>query len=141
TTMLRACRYLCVYRSALFGSLRHLLCAVLSCSLIFSPMLSMTSVRAEAPGAKPPTQSPKALIPQVITQPHKAGELLVKFRADAPSLARNQIIDAYGKGHKDLRGRSGASKLTIKDNLDLSATLFDLKQLSGVVEWAEPNFI
>jgi hypothetical protein len=33
------------------------------------------------------------------------------------------------------------SKIKIKDGLDLSNTIFNLKQLNAVIEYAEPNYL
>jgi len=107
----------------------------LSLCLAYSPITSIARVRAEAPAAPPSMPSI-----QPITHSHQEGELIVKFRPEVPSQQRDQVIESFGQAHKELRGRSGATLLTLKDHLDLSTALSDLRQLDAVIEWAEPNY-
>ncbi len=78
---------------------------------------------------------------QAITRSHRPRELLIKFRPNAQQSLRDVVVRAFVKNSKKLKGRSGTEKITIKDNLDLANTLFNVRQLNLVVEWAEPNYI
>ncbi|HKX27213.1 MAG TPA: S8 family serine peptidase [Blastocatellia bacterium] len=78
---------------------------------------------------------------QPITQKHRPGELIVKFREDVPQWQRELIVQTFGRSEKPVRGRSRMSRLTVKDGRDLSYTIADLKQLGSLIEYAEPNYI
>ncbi|MBO0723407.1 MAG: S8 family serine peptidase, partial [Blastocatellia bacterium] len=99
-------------------------------------IISLRAVRAEKPAPIKPAGKP-----QPVTMPHKEGEIIVKFKQDAPQSLRDLVVRTYAGNEKRLRGRSGLSKLKIKDGLDLSNTIFTLKQLNAVVEYAEPNYL
>ncbi len=116
--------------------LREFFTAFVVVCLVSSPLVALSS-RAATVG-EPITP---AAAPQAVTRPHKRGELLVKFRATALNAFREQVVTAFSKGRKKLRGRNNIDKLTIKDNLDLENTLFNIRQLNLVVEWVEPNYI
>jgi subtilisin family serine protease len=104
--------------------------------LVYGPLYSLNPARAESPALPKETAAP-----QQITKPHKRGEIIIKFTDDTPKQVRDQIVQTCAKDEKELRGRSKASKLTIKDGLDLANTIFDLKQFTSIVEFAEPNYI
>ncbi|MBL8189756.1 MAG: S8 family serine peptidase, partial [Acidobacteria bacterium] len=91
--------------------------------------------------AEPHSLPFKPATPQQITKAHKRGEMIVKFKDDAPQAMRDFVIQTYGKNDKELRGRGKGRKLTIKDNLDLSNVLFEMKQMDSIIEFAEPNYI
>ncbi|MDX2040107.1 MAG: S8 family serine peptidase, partial [Acidobacteriota bacterium] len=67
--------------------------------------------------------------------------MIVKFKDEAPQAMRDFVIQTYAKNEKELRGRGKGRKLTIKDNLDLSNVLFEVKQMDSIIEFAEPNYI
>lgn len=103
-------------------------------SLTYGPVIALQTVRAVAPPAPARSQQP-------ITKLHKPGELIVKFKEDAPRWQREQIVGAIAKEEKTLRGRSGAIRLKLKDQFDVASTLLDLRQLDRVIEYVEPNYL
>jgi len=123
-------------RLAANRSFRLGLIFILTFCLVYGPVYSLNPARAETPA--PPK---KTTAPQPITKAHKRGEVIIKFKDDTPQQVRDQIILTYAKNEKKLRGRGKASKLTIKDGLDLANTIFDLKQFNSIVEFAEPNYL
>jgi serine protease len=107
-----------------------------SFSLIYGPIISLRPVRAEKPApAKPAGKA------QLVTKAHKEGEIIVKFKQDAPPSLRDLVMQAYAGNEKQTRGRGKLSTIKIKDGLDLSNTIFNLKQMDAVIEYAEPNYI
>ena len=119
-----------------FRAVRELAIVSLCVLLIWAPLYALPRTRNEKPFAT--TVRPR---PQAITRPHRAGEMLVKFRAEAQAGQRSQIIDAYGKRSNRLRGRGNLDRLTIKDGLDLADVLYNVRQLNAAIEWAEPNYV
>ncbi len=105
-------------------------------SLVCSPLYSLRVVKA---GPSPLPLKPA--VPQQITKAHKRGEMIVKFKDDAPQAMRDFVIQTYTKNDKELRGRGKGRKLTIKDGLELSNVLFEVKQMDSIIEFAEPNYI
>jgi RHS repeat-associated protein len=123
-------------RLATTRSLRHVLALALTFSLIYGPVYYLNPVRAESYSPTNPSRNV-----QQITKAHKRGEVIIKFRDDAPKHLRDWVVATYAKGEKILRGRGGESKLTIKDGFDLANTAFDLRQFDRIVEFVEPNYI
>ncbi len=119
-----------------FPASRLFLSFVLSLSLIYGPPMALRPARAESSS---PSKNVRPVQP--ITKPHKPGEVIIKFKQDVPKQVRDQIIQVYAKEEKELRGRSRASRLKIKDHLDLANTVFELKQMDAVIEFAEPNYL
>jgi len=123
-------------RLAATRSFRLVLALAVTFSLIYGPVYSLNPVRAESYSPTIPSRNV-----QQITKAHKRGEVIIKFRDDAPKHLRDWVVATYAKGEKILRGRGGESKLTIKDGFDLANTAFDLRQFDGIVEFVEPNYI
>lgn len=123
-------------RLAANRSFRLVIALALIFCLVYGPLYSLNPARAESPALPK-----KAATPQQIIKAHKRGEVIIKFKDDTPKQVRDQIVQTYAKNEKELRGRGKASKLTIKDGLDLANTIFDLKQFNEIVEFAEPNYI
>jgi subtilisin family serine protease len=123
-------------RLAVNRPFRLVLVFILTFCLVYAPVYPLNPARAETP---PPPE--KAATPQPITKAHRAGEVLIRFKDDTPQEVRDQIVQTYAKNEKKLRGRGKESRLTIKDGLDLAKTIFDIKQLTPFVEFAEPNFL
>ncbi len=71
---------------------------------------------------------------------HEPNTLLVKFRPEAIEQAE-YIINTVSQRHERLWGPSGIIKLTLKDDRDLNETLYNLRQLAGVIEWVDLNHI
>jgi RHS repeat-associated protein len=115
---------------------RLILSFLFSFSLIYGPVISLRTVRAEK--TAPIKPSGKA---QLVTRPHKEGEIIVKFKQDAPPSLRDLIVQTYAGSEKQSRGRGRSSTIKIKDGLDLSNTIFNLKLMDAVIEYAEPNYI
>ncbi|MCW5971366.1 MAG: S8 family serine peptidase [Blastocatellales bacterium] len=113
---------------------RRFFVALLAVCLIYSPILAISPKRYIHP-------APATTAPQAITRPHRAGELIVKFKPQAQNWQREQILRAFSKRHKKMRGPNNAERITVIDNLDLATTIFNIRQLNLVVEWAEPNYI
>jgi subtilisin family serine protease len=125
-----------MFRLVRLSASRLVLSFLFSFSLIYGPIISLRSVRAEKP--VPIKPSGKA---QLVTKPHKEGEIIVKFKQDAPQSLRDLVVQAYARNEKQSRGRSRLTTLRIKDGLDLSNTIFNLKQMDAFIEYAEPNYI
>lgn len=117
-------------------AVRLTLIFVVAFSLVCGPLYALRAAKAE-----PHSLPFKPATPQQITKAHKRGEMIVKFKDDAPQAMRDFVIQTYGKNDKELRGRGKGRKLTIKDNLDLSNVLFEVKQMDSIIEFAEPNYI
>src|SRR5438270_6005788 len=122
-------------RLAASSPLRSFLCAALSAHLIYAPLFSLLTVKAEVR-----TPAPPALALPAIKAPHQAGELLVKFRAEATEQQRAQITERLAQDSKLLRGSSGVSLVKLKAGTDVPTALALLQSLDGVIEWAEPNY-
>ncbi len=99
-------------------SFRRIVAIALVFCLVYSPIYSLPTARAEAtvPSGKPAA-------PQPITKPHKPGEVVLRFKDNTPQQVREQIVATYAKHEKKLRGRSKVSKLTIKDGFELANTI------------------
>src|SRR6185436_11110521 len=115
-------------RLAALVSLRSYLCAALAAHLIYTPLFSLPAVQAEASKSSLP-----ALALPTITAPHQAGELLIKFRADAPEAQRQQVIERLAADSKPLRGASGLTRLKLKSGADHPTSLALLQSLEGLV--------
>jgi YD repeat-containing protein len=115
---------------------RLVLSFLFSFSLIYGPIISLRPVGAEKP--VPIEPSGKA---QLVTRQHKEGEIIVKFKQDARPALRDLVVQTYAGNEKQSRGRGKLSTIKIKDGLDLSNTIFNLKQMDAVIEYAEPNYI
>jgi RHS repeat-associated protein len=115
---------------------RIALISLLTFCLVYGPVYSLNPARAEVIAKRK-----KIAAPQPITKAHKPGEVIIKFKDDAPQQIREQIIQTYFKNEKKLRGRGKESRLTIKDGFDLASTIFDVKQFAPFVEFAEPNWL
>jgi subtilisin family serine protease len=76
-----------------------------------------------------------------VTKPHNEDEIIVKFKPDAIQSLRDVVVRAYAESEKQSRGRSGLTRLKIKDGLDLSNIIYNLKQMDALVEYAEPNYL
>src|ERR1700752_2424310 len=73
--------------------------------------------------------------------PHRAGELLVRFRTGLSNRDKETIRTMHGaRRKKDLRGESGIEKLELSQGGDVRSVAMQLL-LSGQVEFAEPNFV
>lgn len=118
-------------------SIRAILFLTLSFCLIHGPMLSVSIPRA---AAAPEAGKPVAGM-QVIKHPHKTDEVIVKFWPGASQEQRDQIINAFAKDKKESRGNGKTHKLKLRDGLDVSNTVFNIKQLNAVVQWVEPNYL
>ena len=123
-----------MFRLVRLSTSRLILSFLFSFSLIYGPVLSLRPVRAEKPAPIKPTG--KA---QLVTKPHKEGEIIVKFKQDAPPALRDLVVQTYARNERPSRGRGRLSTLRIKDGLDLSNTIFNLKQMDAVIEYAEPR--
>jgi subtilisin family serine protease len=115
---------------------RLVLISTLLYCLVFAPHISLTPVRAER--SVPAGKSNKT---QSNSKARKQGEMLIKFRHGTPQQTKDQILGAFGKESKELRGRDKITKLKLKDGLDLDTQIGNVKQLSDAVEWAESNFV
>jgi hypothetical protein len=125
-----------MFRLVRLSASRLVLSFLFSFSLIYGPIISLRPVRAEK--LVPIKPSGKA---QLVTRPHKEGEIIVKFKQDAPPALRDLVVQTYAGNEKQSRGRSRLSTIKIKDGLDLSNTIFNLKLMDAVIEYAEPNYI
>ena len=47
---------------------------------------------------------------QQITRAHRRGEVIIKFRDDAPKHLRDWVVANYAKGEKKLRGRTAGNE-------------------------------
>lgn len=73
--------------------------------------------------------------------PHRAGELLVRFRAGVSQRDKDTIRATHGaRKKKDLQGESGLEKLELSPGSDSRSVAMQML-LSGQVEFAEPNFV
>ena len=107
-------------RLAATRSFRFTLALAVTFSLIYGPVYYLNPVRAESYSPTNPSRNV-----QQITKAHKRGEVIIKFRDDAPKHLRDWVVATYAKGEKILRGRGRESKLTIKDGFDLANTAPD----------------
>ncbi|MBO0861768.1 MAG: S8 family serine peptidase, partial [Chloracidobacterium sp.] len=123
-------------RLAANRSFRLVLALVVIFCLIYGPVYSLNPVRAQSYSPAKPSRDV-----QPITKPHRRGELIVRFRDEAPRRLRDQVVATYASGEKKLRGRGGESKLTIKEGVDLAGAVSELKRLDRVIEFVEPNYI
>jgi YD repeat-containing protein len=117
-------------------SVQSILVHVLSLSLIYSPMLA-------APIAVPQRIIPalKRLPIPVILAVHEPGELLVKFKDNAPLMMREQVRTNYGgMSARMVSGSSQIERLTLNSGQDVAQAIAELQQLAAVVEWVEPNY-
>src|SRR5215210_2985799 len=115
------------FRFPLF--IRELAIFVVCLSLIASSLLYTNAAKAAAP--KP---FPEPARPQIITQSHKPGRLIVKFRPEATAEQRAFVLNAFAKDEKPLRGNSRLTKLILKDGLEVASTAFNARQLDNVIE-------
>ncbi len=125
-----------MFRIVRLAASRLVLSILFSFSLIYGPVISLRSVSAEKP--VPIKPSSKA---QQVTTHHKEGEIIIKFKQDAPQSLRDLVVQTYASSEKQSRGRGKFSTLRIKDGLDLSDTIFNLKQMDAIIEYAEPNYV
>ncbi len=110
---------------------------LLSCGLIYSPLLALPVARTNVV-----LPSPKPLPPRVIKAAHKPAELLVKFKDGAPARLSQQVRTSWGaEPSQPLPGRSHLERLTLQPGLDVAQAVADLQQLTSVVEWVEPNYL
>jgi subtilisin family serine protease len=120
-------------------ALRNVLVPVLSACLICSPLFSFKTATAASAGDPQSNQIHKST-PSSSLAAHEPNTLLVKFHPDKITQAEH-VINTVSQRYQRLRGPSSVIKLTLKADRDLNATLHDLRQLDGVIEWVEPNFI
>jgi hypothetical protein len=116
--------------------LRSWLCAALSAHLIYAPLFALPMTGATVPKPLPP-----ALSLPVIKALHQAGEVLVKFRAEATAEQRAQVITRLAQDSRLLRGGSGVTRFKLNPGTDVPSALALLEPLDGVIEWAEPNYL
>jgi len=69
---------------------------------------------------------------------HAPGGILIKF---LPTEYAGYVIQRYAESHRVLKGQSGIVKISLKKGLDVAKTLALLRQLPGVIEWAEPDYL
>src|SRR5262249_11478555 len=119
-----------------FSVARLFMSFILSFGLICSPVLPITPSKAISPAR--PNAEPNT---PPITVQHRRGELIIKFKDGVPQWQRDLVVQTYSQNERRLRGRSAASVLTIKDGMDLSRVIVDLKRLSFLIEYAEPNYL
>jgi hypothetical protein len=75
-----------MYGLVRLSSSRFILSFLFSFSLIYGPIISLRTVKAE----KPASNKPAGKV-QLVTRPHKEGEIIVKFKQDAPQTLRDQM--------------------------------------------------
>lgn len=76
-----------------------------------------------------------------VNAPHRAGELLVRFRPNVSKHDKDTILATQGaRKKKDLRGESGIEKLELSPGSDARSVAMQML-LSGQVVFAEPNFV
>jgi len=72
---------------------------------------------------------------------HRAGELIVRFRATVSEQEKNSSVENHGAHRsKKLRGDSGIEKLTIPANQDAESAAAELRT-NPAIEFVEPNYI
>ena len=117
--------------------LRESIVVLLCVTLVYLPLLAFKtrSARADA--------SVKRAAKEPVAQQlhgHKPGEMLVKFRDFTTQAEREQFLNIFSKEDKELRGHRDAKRIKLKDGLDVPTTLVNARQLTNIVEWAEPNY-
>src|SRR5262249_21940754 len=112
---------------------------VLSASLILTPLYALRAFGTVYASGTMAAQQTGRQIPRKLA-PHEPGTLLVKFRPEAKTQSQ-YLLHTFGKTQQALRGNSGVIRLTLKDDLDFTATMDTLRQLDGAVEWVEPNYL
>ncbi|MGE0133421.1 MAG: hypothetical protein AB7U82_35540, partial [Blastocatellales bacterium] len=123
-------------RLAGLHSLRVFMFLTLSFLLIYQPVFTLPASRAmaSAAGPKAPARA------QVIKHKHKTDEVIIKFHQGAPQQQLDEVVNAFAKEKKELRGNKGVAKLKLRDGYDVSNTVYNLSQLNAVVQWVEPNY-
>ncbi len=109
--------------------------SILIQSDLWAGHLAQISERGKPVPIKPSSKA------QQVTKHHKEGEIIVKFKQDAPQSLRDLVVQTYASSEKQSRGRGKLSTLRIKGGLDLSDTIFNIKQMDAIVEYAEPNYV
>jgi hypothetical protein len=87
-----------MFRLLRLSASRLTLSFLFSFSLIYGPVISLRPVGAEKPAPIKPAG--KA---QPVTRPHKAGEIIVKFKQDAPQSLRDLLVQTYAGNEKQSR--------------------------------------
>ncbi|MFN0124713.1 MAG: hypothetical protein ACKV2V_29775, partial [Blastocatellia bacterium] len=93
--------------------LRFVLVFTLSLILVVSPVLSLPRIQAATTGPLPhmDLRALAKAFAQELGQPHRPGELLVKFRSEAAPEQINQIINQHGREFRPAkRGGNGGQR-------------------------------
>lgn len=126
---------------------RTFACLLVCYALVISLLAPLSARRvaaatAAAPPAKATAGRPAASAGQAKSKgPHKARELMVRFKSGTSEAQRQQLLSFKGARRlKKLKGKSRVEKIEAPANADLEALATEFKALPGV-ELAEPNYI
>jgi hypothetical protein len=86
------------------AQLRFPLTLLLAYCVAAAPLFALRAAESTPPNLARRAASVPAPASQLPAAPHKADEVIVKFRPQAADAVRQQILDTYGKAHKKLRG-------------------------------------
>ncbi|HJP94768.1 MAG TPA: S8 family serine peptidase [Pyrinomonadaceae bacterium] len=118
-----------------FSFCRSLHAILLSYLLVFSFAPTATVARSTSPPRLAHRAQERPLAP------NRDGELLVRFRAGVPQLAKDTIIATQGaRSRKPLTGESGVEKVELPAGRNVRTAALELL-LNPQVEFAEPNFL
>ncbi len=89
-------------------------------------------------GAPAIAAAPKPDVAELLRAPHVSGELIIRFKTDAPKPARLSLMQRWGATSAQ-HFLSGAEHWILGKSTDLERALREL-QSSSLVEYAEPNY-
>jgi subtilisin family serine protease len=119
----------------MFRVLRTLLISVVSLSLVYAPLFSLKARAQKQTSQNRPIPSSSR------SSEREEGTLLVKFAGEAPKERQEFILQSIAASHQWLSEASGVVELKLKNGMDLDLALDSLRAFSGVIEWAEPNYL
>jgi hypothetical protein len=82
------------------AQLRFPLALLLAYCVTAAPLFALRAAESAPPNPVRRAASVPAPAPQLPAAPHKAGEVIVKFRPGAAQAVRDQVLDTYAKAHK-----------------------------------------
>ncbi len=120
---------------------RNAVSSLISLFLAYASILMLCAPFAFAGNSSRPPLAPSVSSATAQEAPHRADEVLVRFRADASEVDRETILHTYGaRRKKQLRGDSRLEKLEFTEERDIQRRALELR-LHPQVEFAEPNFL
>lgn len=78
-----------------------------------------------------------------LLSPQVEHRLLIKFRDEASSAQRLQVIENYGEMVFGGQGAvvGGSQVMTLRTKANVSTALLELSRMDRVIEWVEPDYV